>query len=203
MKKNTMKLLCVVLCAVMLMGMLTVGVTAATTNQGIIDPTGGTPGNWAPNNPAPSRPQDDAHGFVDDEDGIDIIVRKKWVGDDVSKRPKEVLLQLIENGDPVGDPVVLSSNKSEAKNWKYTWTNMDKNSEYTIVEINTPEGYTSVVEHGRANYWTVTNTYHAAPSTGSAPAVKDNPKTGASAATDLGVAVLFCCAAAIVFSKKK
>ena len=110
MKKNTMKLLSVVLCAVMLLSMLAIGVSAATLipNQGNNDPTGGIPGNW---NPAPD--QDDSHGFVDDEkNGIDINVRKVWVGDDESKRPKEVLVQLIENGDPVGDPVVLTSSRS-------------------------------------------------------------------------------------------
>ena len=202
MKKNTMKLLSVVLCAVMLLSMLAIGVSAATSipNQGNYDPTGGIPGNWkpVPNNPAPD--QDDSHGFVDDEkNGIDINVRKVWVGDDESKRPKEVLVQLIENGDPVGDPVVLTSSRSNEKNWKYTWTNMDKNSEYTIVEINTPEGYTSVVEHIRANYWTVTNTYHPV----GVPAEKQNPETGAGSLGDMGMAVLLCCAAALTFSGKK
>ena len=125
------------------------------------------------------------------------------MGDNESIRPSEVLVQLIENGDPVGKPVAIKASKVSDKNWKYTWEGMDEGSEYTIVEINTPEGYTSVVEHLRGNYWTITNTYNPAPSYSSEPAVKGNPETGAGSFGGAGLALLLCCAVGVACTSRK
>ena len=220
MKKNWTKYLSVLLSVLMLVGMLTIGVSAFANDTGTFDPGqwgGGSNGptqggfNPAPNNPAPNNPNfpplynptpsDDYEEEEDDK--IDIVVRKKWVGDNESIRPSEVLVQLIENGDPVGKPVAIKASKVSDKNWKYTWEGMDEGSEYTIVEINTPEGYTSVVEHLRGNYWTITNTYNPAPSFSSEPAVKGNPETGAGSFGGAGLALLLCCAVGAACTSRK
>lgn len=204
MKKNWAKYLSVLLSVLMLVGMLTVGVSASQVfpiNPGDwVGPNNPTQGgfNPAPNNPTP---RDDYEEEEDDK--IDIVVRKKWVGDNESIRPSEVLVQLIENGDPVGKPVAIKASKVSDKNWKYTWEGMDEGSEYTIVEINTPEGYTSVVEHLRGNYWTITNTYNPAPSYSSEPAVKGNPETGAGSFGGAGLALLLCCAVGVACASRK
>ena len=209
MKKNWTKYLSVLLSVLMLVAMLTVGVSASLQSNGT---TVQVPGVTAPNNPTPGTtpnfpplynptPSDDYEEEEDDK--IDIVVRKKWVGDNESIRPNEVLVQLIENGDPVGKPVAIKASKVSDKNWKYTWEGMDEGSEYTIVEINTPEGYTSVVEHLRGNYWTITNTYNPAPSYSSEPAVKGNPETGAGSFGGAGLALLLCCAVGVACTSRK
>ena len=207
MKKNWAKYLSVLLSVLMLVAMLTVGVSAFANDTGTFYPgqwgggfNGPTQGgfNPAPNNPTPSDDYEE-----EEDDKIDIVVRKKWVGDNESIRPSEVLVQLIENGDPVGKPVAIKASKVSDKNWKYTWEGMDEGSEYTIVEINTPEGYTSVVEHLRGNYWTITNTYNPAPSYSSEPAVKGNPETGAGSFGGAGLALLLCCAVGVACTSRK
>ena len=202
MKKNWTKYLSVLLSVLMLVAMLTIGVSAYAPEQlpGATWPNEPTNGNnnWAGMNPTPSDDYEE-----EEDDKIDIVVRKKWVGDNESIRPSEVLVQLIENGDPVGKPVAIKASKVSDKNWKYTWEGMDEGSEYTIVEINTPEGYTSVVEHLRGNYWTITNTYNPAPSYSSEPAVKGNPETGAGSFGGAGLALLLCCAVGVACTSRK
>ena len=217
MKKNWTKYLSVFLSVLMLGGMLTVGVSA-DGNTGTFnpapnnpDPNNPDPFPILPNNPEPTNPnfpplynQAPSDDYEEEEDDkIDIVIRKKWVGDNESIRPSEVLVQLIENGDPVGKPVAIKASKVSDKNWKYTWEGMDEGSEYTIVEINTPEGYTSVVEHLRGNYWTITNTYNPAPSYSSEPAVKGNPETGAGSFGGAGLALLLCCAVGVACTSRK
>ncbi|MBE6897773.1 MAG: Cna B-type domain-containing protein [Ruminococcaceae bacterium] len=209
MKKNWTKYLSVLLSVLMLVAMLTVGVSAldptgqqsSQTGQGTIDWNG--PSNYPSRPNAPMNPAPDDDYEEEEDDKIDIVVRKKWVGDNESIRPSEVLVQLIENGDPVGKPVAIKASKVSDKNWKYTWEGMDEGSEYTIVEINTPEGYTSVVEHLRGNYWTITNTYNPAPSYSSEPAVKGNPETGAGSFSGAGLALLLCCAVGVACTSRK
>jgi outer membrane biosynthesis protein TonB len=47
---------------------------------------------------------------------------------------------------------------SEENSWRYTWSDLDSNSEYHVAEQNVPSGYTvSVVQEGTA--FVVTNTY--------------------------------------------
>lgn len=199
MKKNWKNYLSVLLSVLMLVGMLTIGVSAATTNQGTINP-----GDWPPNNPNrpdPNAPMNPAPNddYEEDDDTMDIIVRKKWVGDNENIRPSEVTVQLIENGDPIGNPVKIQGSKQNEKNWKYTWKNMDEDSEYTIVEIDIPEGYVSTVENVRANYWVITNTYN------QTPAVKENPETGASDFSGAAVALAVCftvCSASLMLKRK-
>lgn len=59
-------------------------------------------------------------------------------------RPKEILVQLLENGRVV-DTVVLN----EENHWQYTWENLKGSSKWQVAEAKTPEGYTvSVAQEG-------------------------------------------------------
>lgn len=81
-------------------------------------------------------------------------VQKVWKDDgNRSKRPEQVLVQLLENGAVV-DTVALS----EENNWEYTWENLDASSRWQVAETNVPAGYTVTVTQ-EGTLFVVTNTY--------------------------------------------
>lgn len=72
----------------------------------------------------------------DDPDDVTRKVIKVW--DDAgfeTIRPEEVTVQLLRNGT-VYDTQILH----KANNWRYAWDNLERECEWTIVEL-TPEGY--------------------------------------------------------------
>ena len=97
-----------------------------------------------------------------------VSVRKVWVDDDNSgaTRPAEIRVQLYANGKAEGEEIVLSADNG----WSYTWTGLNryanesgKTSEakairYTVEEIGTPEGYTSVISGSEDTGYVITNT---------------------------------------------
>lgn len=199
MKKNGMKYVSIVLSVLLLIAMLSVSAAAANypnnpNNQnppGTIYPLPTNPNRPnAPMNPSPNRPSAPMNP-APEEETFDIIVRKKWVGDDESSRPESVTVQLVQNGDPIGDPVTLTASRKPENDWKYTWEDLDEDSEYDIIELDTPAGYISSVENVRGNYWVITNTYQPV----SQPGSKVNPNTGAAFLGEAGMALLLCCAA--------
>lgn len=98
-------------------------------------------------------------------------VQKVWEDDgNRKKRPKSISVQLLENGN-VTDTVTLSSEN----NWEYTWENLDGGSRWTVVEKDTPDGYTvSVSQEGTT--FIMTNTYPDNPT--SPPVPPKLPQTG-------------------------
>lgn len=65
-------------------------------------------------------------------------VQKVWKDDgNEEKRPEDITVQLLENGNVV-DTVVLS----RANNWEYTWNGLDGNSKWQVAEASVPDGYT-------------------------------------------------------------
>ena len=106
----------------------------------------------------------------------DITVTKVWddQNDKDGLRPKNVTVQLYANGQPQGDPVVLSGDNQ----WTYTWKELSTFIEgesvtYTADELQVPQGYTkSVKEEGTTI--TITNTHK-----------PEKPRTGDS--NDLGL----------------
>jgi hypothetical protein len=82
-----------------------------------------------------------------------VKVNKVWANDDSSTRPSSVQMQLYQNGSVYGDAVTLS----ETNDWSYTWTGLEADQEYTVAEVNVPDGYESSVT-STDNVWTVTNT---------------------------------------------
>ena len=81
-------------------------------------------------------------------------VQKVWKDDgNEEKRPNEITVQLLENGNVV-DTVVLSQNN----NWEYTWNNLDGSSKWQIAEDDVPDGYT-VTTTQESNIFVLSNTY--------------------------------------------
>lgn len=83
---------------------------------------------------------------------VSLSVKKVWKEDDGDLRPQSVTVRLMENGQ-IFDEVTLSDDN----NWKHTWNNLDKNSEWTLAEVDVPDDYTVKVEQS-GNTFVVTNT---------------------------------------------
>lgn len=82
---------------------------------------------------------------------VDITVQKVW-NDDGKNRPESVTVQL-QNGDTVVDTVTLT----EQSGWNHTWTNQPKSDDWSVNEVNVPNGYTATYQNNGLEY-TVTNT---------------------------------------------
>ena len=76
-----------------------------------------------------------------------VTVQKEWVGDDEADR-KDITVQLYADGKALDG---LTQTLTKASGWKAAYTKLPgikdgKKIEYSVVETNTPEGYTSKVE---------------------------------------------------------
>ena len=76
-----------------------------------------------------------------------VTVQKEWVGDEESDR-KDITVQLYADGKALDG---LTQTLTKASGWKAAFTKLPgikdgKKIEYSVVETNTPEGYTSKVE---------------------------------------------------------
>lgn len=84
---------------------------------------------------------------------IDIEVIKIWNKQNESnKLPDEVTIQLLKSGEVI-DTIKLNKNN----NWTYTWLDIEKSDEYTVEEINIPNGYTATYKNEGYTF-IVTNT---------------------------------------------
>lgn len=73
-----------------------------------------------------------------EEGTVDRKVLKVWRdGGNPDKRPAEIRVQLLKDGR-VYDTVTLS----EENNWRYTWTGLDEDYTWRVVEAEVPDGYT-------------------------------------------------------------
>jgi len=76
-----------------------------------------------------------------------VTVQKEWVGDEEADR-KDITVQLYADGKALEG---LTQTLTKASGWQAAFTNLPgikdgKKIEYSVVETNTPEGYTSKVE---------------------------------------------------------
>ena len=109
-----------------------------------------------------------------------VSVAKAWDDSDDQDgiRTDSVTVQLYADGAAYGDAVELSSDND----WSYTWPGLDANSageaiEYTVAEVDVPDGYTSTVSGDASSGFTITNT-HTLETTVSTPS--SLPNTGGS-----------------------
>lgn len=86
--------------------------------------------------------------FVITNDDVDIEqkpetvnVRKVWVIDDGGERPDSVSVQLMRDGEPFGDPVMLN----DANDWSHAWNDLESGHNWTVVELNVPDGFKATV----------------------------------------------------------
>ncbi|MBR1711050.1 MAG: Cna B-type domain-containing protein [Clostridia bacterium] len=95
---------------------------------------------------------------------MNVSVHKVWKhgANPEEQRPNSVRVQLKK-----GNEVIKTVTLSAANNWQYSFDNLDflyDGSEYTVEELNVPEGYTQTVTHtgdGKTGptAYTITNTY--------------------------------------------
>ncbi|WP_052466618.1 Cna B-type domain-containing protein [Beduini massiliensis] len=106
---------------------------------------------------------------------LEKTVTKIWDdhNDQDKMRPSQVLVQLYADDKEIGDIVTLNSDNY----WSYTWSNLPKYSEgkqiqYSIKEIDIPNGYTVNIETDKNGNFQITNTLITMPNT---PVIPDNP----------------------------
>ena len=104
-------------------------------------------------------------GSHSDTQKTELTVVKQWAGS--GSHPASVLVQLLRNGEPYGDPIRLQAENG----WTYTWTDLSKDARWTVSET-VPEGYQASVSYA-GTVWTITNT----PDTPDQPEVPDQPDT--------------------------
>lgn len=79
-------------------------------------------------------------------------VQKVWKDSGGENRPKQIPVQLLQDGK-VADTVILS----QANNWEYTWHSLDSSSKWQVVESSVPSGYTvRIAQEG--SLFVITNT---------------------------------------------
>lgn len=85
----------------------------------------------------------------------DITVNKVWKDDNNAdgKRPSKVIVQLIKDGVVV-DEVELN----ESNGWKHTWTDLDKDHTWQVIEKTVPDGYTMSIDREGSTI-TIVNEY--------------------------------------------
>src|SRR5699024_7840689 len=89
-------------------------------------------------------------------------VTKLWNDSDNQdgNRPTEVTVQLLANGEKLGEPVTLN----KTGGWTYTWENLDlkqngENIDYTVNEIDITDGYEASYNNEDHGNLTITNSY--------------------------------------------
>ena len=77
-----------------------------------------------------------------------MTVEKKWILDDGGQMPASVTVALLRNGE------VYKTVKLNAGNhWRHTWTGLSDRYDWSVAEVDVPEGFTSSMEK---NGWTYT-----------------------------------------------
>lgn len=95
-------------------------------------------------------------------------VRKIWNDRNNSdgKRPESITVKLLRDGEPVENVKLNESNK-----WTHSWTALDADHEWTVVEAAVPDGYTTISDV-EGDSTEITNTH-------TPPTTPDQPHTGA------------------------
>ncbi len=99
---------------------------------------------------------------------VERTVRKIWNDRNNSdgKRPESITVKLLRDGEPVENVKLDESNK-----WTHTWTDLDADHEWTVVEAAVPDGYTTISDV-EGDSTEITNTH-------TPPTTPDQPHTGA------------------------
>ena len=109
----------------------------------------------------------DDNGFTITNDLITTSVTVKKVWDDADnqdgKRPESITVQLLANGEPVEGKTLTLSKSGNGDVWTGTFTDLPEYQDgtlvnYTVKELNTPDGYTSKIENVN-NDFTITNSH--------------------------------------------
>ena len=95
--------------------------------------------------------------FTPDEvDTTSVTVRKAWAGIPSDKtRPTSIKVQLYKNGKAQGEAITLNKENE----WAHTWNELDKDANWSVDELDIPEGFTRVITPNGETGFTITNTY--------------------------------------------
>lgn len=96
-------------------------------------------------------------------DYTSLTVNKTWTTDDGRAIPEFVRVELLRDGQRYQIVELSAENR-----WTYTWKHLNDRYDWSVVEMDTPEGFVSTVSH-RGKTWTITNN--------DIP-IKENPSTG-------------------------
>ena len=101
-------------------------------------------------------------------DYVDITVRKVWDGN--VEHPAYIVAEIIRNGTVIGNAVL-----NEENNWQFTWTDLEAEFDWQVLEESVPDGYTvSINQDGYL--FTITNTHESVnPTPSPAPTPSDRP----------------------------
>lgn len=100
-----------------------------------------------------AEPKHDSEPVPEVPETVTRKVLKVWKDEGHEKeRPQEITVQLLQDGR-VFDTVILNADN----NWRYTWTDLDSDHKWTLVE-NEVEDYTAIVTQEGITF-VVTNTY--------------------------------------------
>ncbi|MCI8496724.1 MAG: Cna B-type domain-containing protein [Clostridiales bacterium] len=123
-------------------------------------------GNWKYNTVA--EPKYDRRQYPQDET-VQRRALKVWK-DDGEERPKEIVVQLLQNGKVYEEATLNADN-----NWNHTWNRLNAEDHWQLVEKTVPDHYTVTVEQQDMTF-VITNTRSGSETSSSAP--PDLPKTG-------------------------
>lgn len=105
--------------------------------------------SWTNTWKAPGEPGDDpGDDSGDDPSYTSLTVKKEWILDDGGEAPASVTVELLRNGE-VHKTVKLNA----GKHWRHTWTGLSDRYDWSVAEVDVPEGFTSSMEK---NGWTYT-----------------------------------------------
>ncbi|HJE18919.1 MAG TPA: Cna B-type domain-containing protein [Aliicoccus persicus] len=95
-------------------------------------------------------------------DVTSVTVTKGWndANNQDNIRPDSIEVQLTADGESIEDVVVLNADN----NWTYTWSGLDLNADgvaidYSVEEVDVPEGYTSSINDSNHGNIIITNSY--------------------------------------------
>ena len=107
-----------------------------------------------------------------------LTVEKIWILNNGGKAAASVQVELLRDGQRY-EIVKLN----EQNRWSYTWNQLNDKYDWSVAEVDVPEGFTSIVSH-QGNQWTIINddipgtTGSTDPSNPTAPTPTDSPHTG-------------------------
>lgn len=134
---------------------------------------------------------------------IDINVTKRWVGDNVEKRPDSIIVKLIKNGKLTD--ISLELNKENQ--WKGSFKNLPlkdangKDIKYNISE-NKVEGYTSKIKGNQIKGFVITNTKPEKPDKSGNKKTK-NPQTGDNSHIYIWGTLIFISALGLIYTRRR
>lgn len=97
---------------------------------------------------------------------------KVWEGDEEDTRPESIAVQLLRNGE-ISKEAVLN----EENGWRIVWTDLSDRYEWTIVEKDVPDGYTSSVKRDSGTF-IITNQKEETPEPVPTPTPTPEPTPG-------------------------